>query len=52
MKNQSSRLLRRRLKLEEYDYEVVYKTGAKNTNADIPIRIKVTEVNPEAKDNI
>jgi len=30
----SSRLIRWRLKLEEYDYEIVYKAGKGNTNAD------------------
>lgn len=30
----SSKLIRWRLKLEEYDYEIVYKKGTLNTNAD------------------
>jgi hypothetical protein len=34
VKDPSSRLLRWRLKLEEFDYEVIYKPGARNTNAD------------------
>jgi hypothetical protein len=35
------RLLRWRIKLEEYDYEVVYKKGALNTNADALSRIRI-----------
>jgi hypothetical protein len=34
IKDPTSRLLRWRVKLEEYDYEIVYKKGALNTNAD------------------
>jgi transposase InsO family protein len=34
VKDPGSRLLRWRIKLEEYDYEVVYRKGALNTNAD------------------
>jgi hypothetical protein len=43
VKDPSSRLLRWRLKLEEYQYEVVYKKGSNNTNADALSRIHVTE---------
>jgi hypothetical protein len=41
----SSRLLRWRLKLEEYGYEVIYKPGTRNTNADVLSRINMTNVN-------
>lgn len=34
IKDPGSRLVRWRLKLEEYDYEIVYKAGKINTNAD------------------
>jgi hypothetical protein len=34
VKDPGSRLLRWRLKLEEYNYEIVYKRGVANTNAD------------------
>jgi hypothetical protein len=34
IKDPGSRLLRWRIKLEEYEYELVYKKGALNTNAD------------------
>jgi hypothetical protein len=40
VKDPSSRLLRWRLKLEEYDYEILYKKGALNTNADAHKRSK------------
>jgi hypothetical protein len=39
IKDPGSRLLRWRIKLEEYDYEIVYKKGALNTNEDALIRI-------------
>jgi hypothetical protein len=45
VKDSSSRLLRWRLKLEEYDYDIVYKPGVRNTNADALSRINVPEVN-------
>jgi len=43
VKDPSSRLLRWRLKLEEYQYEVVYKKGSNNTNPDALSRIHMTE---------
>jgi hypothetical protein len=45
VKDPSSRLLRWRLKFEEYDYEVTYKKGSENKNADALSRIHVTESN-------
>jgi hypothetical protein len=39
IKGPGSRLLRCRIKLAEYDYEIVYKKGALNTNADALSRI-------------
>jgi len=41
----SSRLLRWRFRLEEYDYEIVYKPGVRNTNADALSRINIADVN-------
>jgi len=43
VKDPSSRLLRWRLKLEEYEYEVVYKKGSSNNNADALSIIHRTE---------
>lgn len=39
VKDPSSRLMRWRLKLEEYDYKVIYKKGSLNGNADFLSRI-------------
>jgi hypothetical protein len=46
IKDPSSRVLRWRLKLEEYDYHIVYKPGIRNTNADALSRINTAEINP------
>jgi hypothetical protein len=43
VKDPNSRLLRWRLKLQEYEYEVFYKKGSSNTNAGALSRIHVTE---------
>jgi hypothetical protein len=45
----SSRLLRWILKLEEYDYDIVYKPGVRNTNAGALSRINMPEVNTATK---
>ena len=45
VKDPSLRLLRWRIKLEEYNYDIVYKPGVKNTNADALSRINMPEVN-------
>ena len=39
VKDPGSRFLRCRIKLEEYDYEIVYKPGVQNSNADAPSTI-------------
>jgi hypothetical protein len=39
VKDPGSRLLRWRIRLEEYDYEIVYKPGKQNANADALSRI-------------
>lgn len=41
LKEPSSKLLRWRLKLEEYDYKIIYKEGSLNTNADGLSRIEL-----------
>ena len=51
VKDPSSRLLRWRLKLEEYEYEVKYKKGSSNTNADTLSRIHVTENCTDGQDD-
>jgi hypothetical protein len=38
-KDPGLRLLRWRIQLDEYDYEIVYKKGSLNTNADALSRI-------------
>jgi hypothetical protein len=47
VKDPSSRLLRWRIKLEEYNYEILYKKGALNTNADALSRINEMKVEKE-----
>ncbi|KAL4122764.1 hypothetical protein QTP88_015039 [Uroleucon formosanum] len=44
VKDPGSRLLRWRLKLAEYQFEVIYKTGKSNTNADALSRIMEVKV--------
>lgn len=41
LKEQNSKLLRWRIKLEEYDYNIIYKKGKLNTNADALSRIEL-----------
>jgi hypothetical protein len=47
VKDPSSRLLKWRLKLGEYEYEVLYKKDSNNTNADAHSRIHVAENSPD-----
>jgi hypothetical protein len=51
VKDPSSRLLRWRLKLKQYHYEVIYKKGSENKNADALSRIHVTTPASENEDN-
>jgi hypothetical protein len=51
VKDPSSRLLRWRLRLEEFDYEVIYKKGSENRNADALSRIHTTSTVSEHKPN-
>lgn len=43
LKEPNSKLVRWRLRLEEYDYEIIYKKGKLNANADALSRITVPE---------
>jgi len=52
VKDPSSRLLKWRLKLEEYEYNIVYKRGSSNTNADALSRIHVTEAKPTEQEKL
>lgn len=51
LKDPNSKLTRWRLRLEEYDYKIVYKKGKYNTNADTLSRIKINayEINETEK---
>lgn len=51
VKDPSSRRLRWRLRLEEYDYEVIYKKGSENKNSNALSRIHVTTPAWENEDN-
>lgn len=57
LKEPNSKLVRWRLKLEEYDYEIVYKKGTLNRNADALSRIKIdggniADVNMNVSENL
>lgn len=41
MKDNNSKIVRWRLKLEEFDYEIIYKKGKSNTNADALSRVEI-----------
>lgn len=41
LKDPNSKLVRWRLQLEEYDYEIIYKKGSLNSNADAMSRVKI-----------
>jgi hypothetical protein len=43
VKDPGSRLIRWRIQLAEYDFEVVHKPGKQNTNADALSRVNVLE---------
>lgn len=48
LKEPNSKLVRWRLKLEEFDYQIVYKKGVQNSNADALSRIQISSNNIEA----
>lgn len=47
LKEPNSKLVRWRLKLEEYDYRIHYKKGKLNTNADALSRVEINAVDTE-----
>ncbi|CAK1583893.1 unnamed protein product [Parnassius mnemosyne] len=47
LKEPNSKLTRWRLRLQEYDFEIIYKNGKQNTNADALSRIKVNALNSD-----
>lgn len=49
LKNFSQKLIRWRLKLEEYDFQIVYKKGKLNTNADALSQIPAITKNTPSK---
>lgn len=51
MKEPNSKLVRWRLRLEEYDYEIIYKKGKHNTNADCLSRISLNALETESVAN-
>ncbi|CAK1589486.1 unnamed protein product [Parnassius mnemosyne] len=51
VKDPGSRLIRWRLKLEEYDYEIVYKQGRLNSNADALSRCPVNVIDINTLNN-
>lgn len=48
VKEPGSKLIRWRLKLEEYDYTIIYKSGKQNTNADTLSRIPLNALETES----
>lgn len=48
LKDPNSRLTRRRLRLAEYDFEIKYKQGAINSNADALSRVKINCLDNES----
>ena len=52
MKDPGSRLLRWRLELEQYDYEIVYKPGRQNMNAAALSRVNALQRDGSEPDEI
>ena len=48
LKEPNSKLVRWRLKLEEFDYTIIYKSGRQNTNADALSRIQLNALETES----
>lgn len=52
LKEPNSKLVRWTLKLEEFDYEIIYKKGKQNTNADALSRVKINEPHKEVSQEL
>lgn len=52
LSNSNGRIIRGKLALEEFDYELVYKPGRQNTIADALSRIKPDELNTNSQSSI
>lgn len=52
MKDSNSRIVRWRLKLEEFDYEIIYKAGKYNVNADALSRFPVNAITNQNQLNV
>ena len=50
VKDPGSRLLRWRIQLAEYDYEITYRRGSQNTNADALSRIGIVSKEDDRSD--
>lgn len=53
LKEPNSKLVRWRLKLEEFEYQIIYKKGKQNTNADALSRVEINlnEINNNTSNN-
>lgn len=47
LKDPNSKLTRWRLRLQDFDFEIIYKNGKQNTNADALSRIKINALNSD-----
>lgn len=52
LKDTNSRLTRWRLRLSEYDFEIVHKRGSLNSNADALSRVRINAIGDNDRDNI
>jgi len=52
VKDPGSRLVRWRIQLEQYDYEIVYKPGVQNSKADALYRIRALAGESDELDDI
>lgn len=52
LKDPNSKLTRWRLRLQDYNFEIIYKKGKQNTNADALSRIKVNAIDSDDGDSL